>query len=115
MKVTINPKFEYLRSFIEKLPCSFDQEGKLIYSGRNQIKVFSAGDLLINVKRYGVPSLFNRIIYSYFRPSKGFRAFTYPQMLLAKGFQTPHPVAYVEEESCGSIKHSYFVSIQCPY
>ena len=39
MKVTINPKFEYLRSFIEKLPCSFDQEGKLIYSGRNQIKV----------------------------------------------------------------------------
>lgn len=115
MKVTINPKFEYLRSFIEKLPCSFDQEGKLIYSGRNQIKVFSTGDLLINVKRYGVPSLFNRIIYSYFRPSKGFRAFTYPQMLLAKGFQTPHPVAYVEEESFGLIKHSYFVSIQCPY
>ena len=57
-------------SFIENSREFPKNQGKLIYSGRNQIKVFSTGDLLINVKRYGVPSLFNRIIYSYFQPSK---------------------------------------------
>jgi hypothetical protein len=68
MKIIINTEYEYLRSFIEEIVVNFENQGKLIYSGRNQIKVFSTGDLLINVKRYGVPSLFNRIIYSYFRP-----------------------------------------------
>ena len=55
MKIIINTEYEYLRSFIEEIVVNFENQGKLIYSGRNQIKVFSTGDLLIHVKRYRVP------------------------------------------------------------
>ena len=69
----------------------------------------------INVKRYTIPPLINRIAYAFFRPSKGKRAFVYPEKLLEKGFETPCPIAYIEETKMGLIGHSYFMSIQSPY
>lgn len=36
-------------------------------------------------------------------------------MLLEKGFETPVPIAYVEERKFGLIAHSYFISKQSPY
>lgn len=115
MEVIINPEFEYLREYIESIPKRFQSEGQSIYTGRNQIKVMSVDGLEINVKRYGIPKLFNRIIYSFFRYPKGRRAFDYPKLLLEKGFQTPIPIAYIEERRYGLIDHSYFISLQCPY
>lgn len=115
MKFEINPDFEHLRGFIEELPAKFDKEGKVIYSGRNLIKVMTVKGLEINVKRYGVPALINRIVYSFFRAPKGRRAFTHPQILLSKGFETPVPIAYIEERKWGLISSSYFVSAQSQY
>lgn len=115
MTLMINPKYEYLREYISRLPETFEQEGRVIYRGRNLIKVLKIGDLEINVKRYGVPLLVNKIVYAFFRLSKGKRAFHYPEMLLAKGFETPCPIAYLEQKRWGLIQHSFFVSIQSPY
>lgn len=117
MKVTIiiNPAYEYLRGFIESLPVRFENEGETIYASRNIIKVMSADGLELNVKRYGIPAFFNRIIYSLFRTPKGKRAYIYPQRLLSKGFETPTPVAYIEQKVGGVIGHSYFISLQVPY
>lgn len=115
MKIVINPTYEHLREFIEKIPETFEKEGRIIYSGRNLIKVMSVDGMEINVKRYGVPALANRVIYSFFRTPKGRRAFVYPQMLIKKGFETPVPIAYIEKRKCGLISHSYFVSMQSPY
>lgn len=113
--VMINSKYEYLREFIESLPDRFEKEGEEIYTGRNLIKVMNVDGLEVNVKRYGVPAWLNRIIYSFFRKPKGERAFQYPQVLLEKGFETPVPIAYVEEKRQGLINYSYFISIQSPY
>lgn len=112
MKILINPTYEHLRRFIENIPNIFEKEGRIIYSGRNLIKVMKVGDVEINVKRYGIPALFNRIVYSYFRTPKGQRAFEYPSRLLEKGFETPMPIAYIEQRQFGLIKYSYFVSMQ---
>lgn len=114
MKILINPTYEYLRRFIEDIPNSFEREGRIIYSGRNLIKVMQVADMEINVKRYAVPALFNRIIYSFFRAPKGKRAFDYPSILLEKGFETPVPIAYIEQRKFGLITHSYFISMQSP-
>ncbi len=115
MKYFIHPDYEYLRPYIESLPNIFEKEGKVIYTGRNLIKVMQAGDLAINVKRYRKPSFFNRLVYSFIRLPKGMRAFNYPEKLLYLGFETPQPIAYIEERVCGLIGFSYFVSIQSGY
>ena len=115
MKIVVNPTYEHLRKFIESVPDTFEREGRIIYSGRNLIKVMEVDGIEINVKRYGIPALANRIVYSFFRTPKGKRAFEYPQMLLQKGVETPAPIAYIEERKCGLINYSYFVSMQSPY
>lgn len=115
MKIIINPAYEYLRSFIEHVPQTFENEGRVIYTGRNLIKVMIVNGVEINVKRYGVPALCNRVIYSWFRTPKGKRAFVYPKKIIEKGFETPEPIAYIEERKGGLIGHAYFISIQSPY
>lgn len=115
MKIEIIPQFEYLREYIESLPQRFESEGRTIHAGRNIVKVLSVNGMEINIKRYHVPSFINKFIYSFIRPPKGWRAYTYAQQLLEKGFETPQPIAYIEEHSCGLIGYSYFVSVQSPY
>lgn len=115
MKIIVNSAYEHLRDFIEKIPETFEKEGRIIYSGRNLIKVLNVSGVEINVKRYGIPAYVNRIVYSFFRVPKGKRAFEYPELLLEKGFETPAPIAYIEERRFGLINYSYFVSMQCPY
>ena len=110
----INPKYEYLREYVERIPKDFETIGTVIHSGRNLIKMITVDGLDINVKRYTIPPLINRIAYAFFRPSKGKRAFVYPEKLLEKGFETPCPIAYIEETKMGLIGHSYFMSIQSP-
>ena len=111
----INPKYEYLREYVERIPEDFETLGTVIHSGRNLIKMIKVDGLDINVKRYAIPPLINRIAYAFFRPSKGKRAFVYPEKLLEKGFESPCPIAYIEETKMGLIGHSYFMSIQSPY
>ena len=85
----INPKYEYLREYVERIPKDFETIGTVIHSGRNLIKMITVDGLDINVKRYTIPPLINRIAYAFFRPSKGKRAFVYPEKLLEKGLK-PH-------------------------
>ena len=119
MKTTmrVNQKYEKLRPWLETLPERFEREGKEIYHLRNLIKVMDAPDgLLLNVKRYHKPRFPNSFVYSLgIRQPKGKRAFEYPEKLLEAGFETPEPVAYIEQRSCGIIGYSFFVSLQCQY
>ncbi|WP_321519738.1 lipopolysaccharide kinase InaA family protein [uncultured Bacteroides sp.] len=115
MKLILNPAFESLRTFVETIPQIFEKEGCTIYKDRNEIKVFKAGETELNVKRYKIPMLFNRFIYTFFRQSKGIRAFNYPQQVLEKGFETPEPIAYIEIKKWGLIHFSFFISVQSPY
>lgn len=101
MKITLNPAFQSLKSFVENIPQNFENEGRTIYKSRNEIKVFCVDGLEINVKKYKKPIFINRIIYTFFRKSKGYRAFHYPMGLLAKGIETPAPIAYIEMKSFG--------------
>ena len=111
-KIKINPKYSQLGSFIERIPDVFEQEGRVIYTGRNLIKVMEAPDgTLINVKRYHVPKGPNSLVYSWgIRKPKGERAFEYPMILEKKGIGTPAPIALIEERNAIGLHPSYNVS-----
>lgn len=112
----INKKYEYLRHWLERLPEDFERLGRVIYDKRNQLRVIEAPDgTLVNAKRYCVPHLINRVVYSTgIRQPKGLRAFTYPPRLLERGIDTPEPIAYIEYRRYGLLGLSYFVSVQSP-
>ena len=61
----INPKYEYLREYVERIPKDFETIGTVIHSGRNLIKMITVDGLDINVKRYTIPPLINRIAYAF--------------------------------------------------
>ncbi len=115
--ITVNPKYEPLRAFLERIPTMFEHEGREIYNDRNVIKVLDTPNgTVLNVKRYCVPKGPNRLVYSLgIRKPKGQRAFRYPQRLLAAGIDTPEPVAYIEERRRGLLGFSFFISLQCSY
>lgn len=115
--ITVNPKYESLRAFLERIPTVFEHEGREIYNDRNIIKVLDAPNgTALNVKRYCVPKGPNRLVYSLgIRKPKGLRAFRYPQRLLAASIDTPEPVAYIEERRGGLLGYSFFISLQCSY
>lgn len=115
MKILLNPAFESLRTFVESVPQIFGEEGKTIYKGRNEIKVFQVDGIQVNVKRYRVPIFVNRIVYSFFRKTKSSKAYYNALKVISMGFNTPEPIAYIEETSCGLLSLSYFISIQSPY
>lgn len=114
MKLLLNPKYEFLKDFIDHIDEHFEK-GREIYRGRNRIRVCEAGGLALNVKRYCVPLPPNRLIYSFFRRPKGERAFLYPSEIIRRGFESPEPVAYIERRRHGLIAETYFISLQSPY
>ena len=117
-KIKINPKYEYLRAFLESIPDIFEKEGREIYNKRNLIKVLTAPDgIQVNVKRFHIPHGLNKFIYSWnIRKPKGQRAFEYPMILKRKGINTPEPLALIEERSfLNLLGYSYLITIQCDY
>lgn len=110
IRIEINPAYSQSEAFIRQLPLSF-QEGKLIYQGRNEVRLFEETGRTFVVKRYKRLYLHQRFFYTFFGQSKARRAFDYAIRLRALGVDTPDPVAYIEENgSCGLFSIGYFVS-----
>ena len=112
-KIKLNPRYSQLASFIERLPEVFEQEGNVVFRGRNVIKSFlvptSEGDMTVIVKRYKRPNLFQKIGYSFFRSTKACRAYENALELQHRGFSTPEPYGYVETRVNGMIDYCYFI------
>ncbi len=98
---------------MKSLPERFDQEGEVLRQARNTIRRFRVGDMVLVVKRYKVPLWFQRIDYTWFRPSKALRAYRYALRLKQLGINTPEAVACVEMTRWGLFRQGYFVSTEC--
>ncbi len=114
IKTKIAPRYAHLETFAASMPQIFEQEGDVIYRGRNLIKTITAPEgTLVNVKRYHQPAGPNRLIYSWgLRESKGSRDFRFPAILRDKGIGTPDAIALVEERnSLGLLGYSYLITV----
>ena len=113
-KSIVNPKYESLTQFVNEVPHKFDREGVLIYDSRNQVRVFKleSGENIV-VKRFHPPLFHQRFDYTFRRPSKAKRAYTYALKLQELGISTPDPIACIEGYHGGLYKQGYIVTTYC--
>lgn len=99
--------------FIEQLPEQFALGGRIIHNARNQIRVYETTSTEINVKKFCIPPIVNRILYSLgWRTPKAKTTFLNATEIVKRGFQTPKPFGYIIERTRGLINFSYFISEQ---
>ena len=111
MKVIINPKYNHLYKEINSIPASFEETREIIYDGRNTLKQTYINDISVVIKRFKKPHIINRIAYSFFRKSKAARSFFYSLKLKEHGFETPEPIAMIEQYDHLLLTHSYYICL----
>ena len=87
----------------------------VIQDGRNTIKRVDVAGIHTVVKSYKIPNRLQGFIYQYLRRSKARRSYEYAEKLLAKGINTPAPLAYIETFNKLQLLKSYFVSESLDY
>lgn len=107
----INSKYAYLQDFVLSLPDSMGGKGKVIYAGRNTIYSLTVDGVSLTVKDFHVPSLFNRFVYSFFRPGKARRSYDHALRLQKEGIGTAEPIGWLEERRGLLLSRSYYVCL----
>ncbi len=111
----IHPAAIHFSQFIEQLPKRFDQEGAMLYEGRNKIKCFTIEGVKLVVKRYKRPNLLQSIIYTFFRKSKAQRAYEHAIRLREMGFDTPAPIGWSRYFRHGLLSDSFLITTHTSY
>lgn len=115
-KLFLNKKYESLRSYLSNLDLHFSEGEDFFKNRRNVIRVLRTDGVELCVKRYGQPRGIRRIIYSFLRAPKGLRAYRYPDVILSRGFESPEPIAYIENRNAFRLLGTtYLVTAMCPY
>lgn len=112
-KIKINTDFKsktILTDFIQDIPNRFEKEGKVIYDERNTIRVFKINGFPLIVKRFKQPLFVQRLVYSFFRPTKVIRAYKHAHELRKRGIETPQEIACIEVWKNGLFKDGYLVT-----
>lgn len=112
MRIHLNPVYDRLRPFVERLRESFAaNEGKLIYQIRNTVRLFEIEGVRLVVKRFRQPNPFQAFVYAWLRRSKAQRAYEHAVRLRTLGFDTPVPIAWCEVRCRGLLRDSYLVTL----
>ena len=75
IKTVINTEFEHLRKELSSIPETIAVCGTKIFQGRNRFYRATIGGIDLTVKEFRVPSLANRIAYTFFRKGKARRSY----------------------------------------
>lgn len=111
MKVVVADKYKAYTHFISRIPVMMEgNEGQLLFKKRNTVKLFTYNGHQFVVKQYKRPYLFQRVVYTFFRPTKTERAFKYAAEYRRRGISTPQEIAYIECKKWGIFTTGYFVS-----
>ena len=95
MKVVLAEKYIRLGEWMHALPAR-PLTGELLRDARNTLWCERVAGEEFVVKRFAVPTRFNRWVYTFFRPSKAKRSYRYSLRLEKLGFPVAEPVGYVE-------------------
>ncbi len=111
----IQDNYIELKPAINKIIDDFDSRGELIKGSRNTIKKINIDNLVINIKRFKIPNILNKIIYTFFRSSKANRSYNYAKKLIDNGIMSPEPIGFYDIFKFGLIHQSYYVSENIDY
>lgn len=115
MKIRIHPEFTKYEHFIKGIPEGKYTPTEVYCNFRNTVTKVEVDDRIFVIKKYKIPTLLNRFVYTWIRKSKARRSFEYADRLLSYGVETAPPVAYIEERKAGLFNIGYFVSEYLPY
>ena len=102
MRVVASPKYQSLIGWLSQVPRLFDDnQGRLLYHGRNQIRQFEVNGEKLVVKRFKRNDIFKTLIYTFFRKNKARKSYENAMLLRKRGFNTPREVAYMEKRMVG--------------
>lgn len=111
MRIIINPKYDYLSSYLHSIPSEFDkQKGGILYEARNLLRKVRIDNIELVIKSFRKPRLLNRFVYTFLRKPKALRSYQYSQILLDRGILAPDPVACILEYRNKLITRSYYVN-----
>lgn len=113
--VVINPEYKLFSKFINKIPENFNNIGISVYKARNELRKISFREVDLCVKSFKVPHLVNKFAYSFLRESKARRSYENSLKVVNAGFDSPMPVAYIEEYSNGLFYNSFYVCLFSGY
>lgn len=106
----IHPDFLQMTDFIMGIPIVFDYMDGKIFENRNILKVQVVSNKVIVIKSYGKIYFFNKLMYRFFRKSKGERAYEFASYLIKHGINTPQPIAFLNVQSKFLCERGFFVS-----
>ena len=109
MKFIFYNNISLSQELLKDLVRNFKDKGKILSSGRNQIKVFEIEGQKVNIKSFKVPNVVNKIAYRFLRKSKAQRSYEYASVLIEKGIGTPFPLGYAEESNTMSFGRSFYI------
>ena len=110
MHIETAPAYSHLRTWLSDVPRLMARsEGRLLYKGRNEVRLFLVDGRQVVAKRFKRHGLVKMVAYTLFRPSKARRAYENAMELQRRGFATPAPIAFMEERCCGLVRQVYYV------
>ena len=113
MNIVVASEYEDLKAWLTQVPRLFaDNQGELLYRGRNQIRLFDVDGRKLVVKRFKRNDIIKAVVYTLFRKNKARRSYENAGLLRQRGFTTPHEVAYIEQRTAGLVTQVYYV---CAY
>jgi len=100
------------REFLDNIREYFSLSHNSIHKARNEIKIIEYEDKIFVVKSFKIPSLLNKIIYTFFRESKAKKSY---DNSIKIGDFAPKAIGYRVFKRFGLIEKSYFVSQNFEY
>lgn len=112
MRKIVNPNFLHLNDWIQQVPSLFKSgEGKILFTGRNQIRLFEIDGEELVVKRYKRHDIVKAFAYTFFRKNKACKSYENAVRLREYGFCSPQEVAYLECTFAGLIIQVYYICV----
>ncbi|MEA2019082.1 MAG: lipopolysaccharide kinase InaA family protein [Campylobacterota bacterium] len=109
-EVFIESEFDSIKYEIENIEKKFQTNDNLIHNARNQLKIIDFDGIDTVVKSFKIPNFINKIIYTFFKPSKAKKSFINSKKLIELDINTPKPIAYVEHKKFGLLDKSFFIT-----
>lgn len=118
-KVHTESAFKQMQYFVRSLPTrfGFKDNGRIMYKGRNELRVFETEVGKVVVKSFCTPNLINRIAYGLLRSSKAERSCQYAALLRSMGIGSPAPLGWCSVRHGLLFTKSYYASLksELPY
>jgi tRNA A-37 threonylcarbamoyl transferase component Bud32 len=98
--------------FLKNISEFFKTSTQNIHKARNHIKIIKYKNKELVVKSFKIPHILNKIVYTFFRPSKAHKSYTNS---IRVGQFAPKAVGFVEFKKFGLLHSSFFVADNFKY